>query len=111
MPASSSSEIPSGLGTSTQMPGYLSGTKVDLDKFDIKIKYNIPVIPDNWWQTLTTDDKAIRNMLEKQLEGKDVNELKGIYKNLSGLTHKTANVGAKTLIKYITYIRMIAKDY
>ena len=26
MPASSSSEIPSGLGTSTQMPGYLSGT-------------------------------------------------------------------------------------
>ena len=50
-------------------------------------------------------------MLEKQLEGKDVSELKGIYKNLSGLTHKTANVGVKTLIKYITYIRMKAKDY
>ena len=74
-------------------------------------KKSIPNIPKKWWQELSESDKVVRNMLEKQLEGKDVSELKGIYKNLSGLTHKTANVGAKTLIKYITYIRMIAKDY
>ena len=50
-------------------------------------------------------------MLDKQLEGKKQNELKGIYKNLTGVSHKNKDVGSATLLRYITYIRMITKDY
>ena len=93
------------------MPGYLSGTKNDLGKFNIKMKSSKPVIPEYWWQNLPADDKAIRNRLVKQYEGKDVSELKGIYQNLSGYSNKSPSVGVDTLIKHIVYIRMKAKDY
>lgn len=72
----------------------------------VQIRNQKPVIPDNWWQTLSQENKAKYDSYLKSLEGKTLDELKGIYRNNSG-SSAHHNVGVKTLMKYIAYIKMV----